>query len=90
MKKFILVLFSAVLLLSCSADEVSREGSTDCYCIEVIEESTNDGEWIETGETSPSNIRGCNNDGLIDSSTITSYTDQYGNHVRVRRKLRCY
>ena len=88
MKK-LLVLFSAVLLLSCSAEEMSREGSTECYCIEVVEESTNGGEWEETGETSPSDIRGCNNDGLIDNSTITSYTDQNGNHVRVRRKLRC-
>ena len=90
MKKLLLVLFSTVLLLSCSADEVSREGSTECYCIEVVEESVNGGEWQETGTTSPSDIRGCNNDGLIDSSSITWYTDQNGNHVRVRRKLRCY
>ena len=35
MKKLLLVLVSTVLLLSCSADEVSREGSTYCDCVEV-------------------------------------------------------
>ena len=51
MKKLLLVLFSAVLLLSCSADEVSREGSTNIpeYYLGHWKEDTPDGVemWVE-------------------------------------------
>ena len=51
MKKLLLVLFSAVLLLSCSADEVSREGGTNIpeYYLGHWKEDTPDGVemWVE-------------------------------------------
>ena len=42
MKKFILILFSAVLFLSCSADEVSREGGNNVAIPEYYQ-----GHWKE-------------------------------------------
>ena len=82
MKKLLLVLFSAVLLLSCSAEEVSREGSTDCGCVEVEEtskQSENYQIWRPTGDVFPTLYSGC----------LYNYEGALGEWYRVRRKVSC-
>ena len=92
MKKLLLVLFSTVLLLSCSADEVSREGSTDCGCVEVEEESKQSESyqiWRPTGDVFPTLYSGCSNNGLIVPGSLYNYEGASGEWYRVRRRVSC-
>ena len=91
MKKLLLVLFSAVLLLSCSADEVER-GSGSCDCVEVEEtskQSENYQIWRPTGDVFPTLYSGCSNDGLIVPGSLYNYEGASGEWYRVRRKVSC-
>ena len=92
MKKLLLVLFSAVLLFSCSAEEVSREGSGSCDCVEVEEtskQSENYQIWRPTGDVFPTLYSGCSNDGLIVPGSLYNYEGASGEWYRVRRKVSC-
>ena len=90
MKKLLFILLS-VLLFSCSADEVSREGGS-CGCVEVEEtskQSENYQIWRPTGDVFPTLYSGCSNNGLIVPGSLYNYEGASGEWYRVRRKVYC-